>query len=928
MLLSRAGAQAPTNRLPGNRFTQPVDVNFQYLVDSTNRLALGNVVNHQSGWQTIAGPAPMLILGFTTHPVWCRFTLQQATDSTHTYAFELTNFYVDSLTLYQPDSVTGWRIQHTGDFIPFVKRNPKTRYPTLYVTLSGKKPQTCYVRVLSSQHHSYNLRVWDQNTFVSNRLPDMDRYVLFTLAFIISLFLLSLLLFMHRFAVLRAYSLWGLAVCMCSLFASSYSSIIFPTSPYWAHTSHYVTVGLLLPTLAYYVIQACQLSLYLPRLVWLYRGFGGIGLLYVGLSFFVRHPYITWGLIASLAIMMGFTLALLIALYSGGRRPAIWNVIALLLLSPIYTYFYGRNAGFFTGSFSEESLRFVMLLSTIAEPFFVVMMLWQATRERIRTADNLSLEQTQRENIQALDKLKTDFFTNVSHELRTPVTLLLGPLQTLHSRFPDNELYALMHRNASRLQTLINQLLDLAKLDARQMKNLLAPGNLASDLRTWVALFDSLAASRSITLSLHQNQDSWSAQYDADKVEKILTNLLSNAIKNTSAGGSVKVEAMYNSTGVVVEVHDTGVGIASEDLGHLFDRFYQGVGANRLEVGTGVGLALTYELVQLLGGIITVRSQLGEGTTFRVSLPIQGEVGQPVPSENGQRVNHYASSLSVDSELMYESATLIGDALYTEGQISADKPLLLLVEDNDDLRTYIRMILAPHYTLLEAKDGQQGLAMALDTIPELIVTDLMMPRLDGLDLCRALRTDIRTDHISVIMLTARAAIEDRLAGLETGADDYLTKPFLPAELLLRLQNLRRRQAALRTYWQRTLINPLSESIPAFYEVPEQERPETPAFLKQLYAVLEQHLDEPEFEVEQLADELALSSRTLTRKLKGLLNVTTRDVIRDYRLRRGNDMLDEGIQPTQVAYAVGFGSLSAFGRAYKEQYGHAPSTRKG
>jgi signal transduction histidine kinase/CheY-like chemotaxis protein/AraC-like DNA-binding protein len=927
----KADAQQAINPLPIAHSEKPVGLTCQYIVDSTDRLSIQQLTNRSIRWQSTTDPS--LILGFTTHPVWCRFTVQQPTASPRNYAFELTNFYVDSLTLYQPDSLSGWWVQYTGDLIPFALRNPRTRYPALFVTLKGTNPKTFYARILSSQHHNYAWRAWDHATFTTDRLPDVERYILFTSVFMSMLFLLALLLFMRHFVVLRSYALWGLSVCISVLFGSGYSNILFPNSPYWAHTCHFVSVGLLLPSLAYYVVQACHIPRLLPRLVWLYIGFGSLGILYAGLSFFVRHPYITWTLIAALAIMMELSLALLIALYIRGIRPAIWNILSLLFLLPIFIYFYGRNAGFFPGSLKEESLKFLLFLSTVSEPFFVVMMLWQATRERIRTADHLNLEKSKRENIQTLDKLKTDFFTNVSHELRTPITLLLGPLQTLHSRFPDNELYAIMNRNAGRLQTLINQLLDLAKLDARQMQNVPAPGNLADDLRIWVALFDSLAQNRSVTLTLQQNQPSWPALYDSDKVEKILTNLLSNALKYTPVSGAVRVEALYTSMGVTIDVHNTGDGVAPEDLSHLFDRFYQGTGANRIEVGTGVGLALTYELVQLLGGTITVTSQHTEGTTFRVVLPIQSGTEQALPGRKSQ-LSHTStrSPQLIDvNPFAEDSQVVITNSLYANGSdVQTDKPLLLLVEDNEDLRAYIRMILVPHFTLLEAIDGQQGLDIALDRLPELIVTDLMMPRLNGLDLCLALRADPRTDHIPIVMLTAKAAIEDRLSGLGTGADEYLTKPFLPAELLVRLQNLRRRQATLRNHWQRILAGPIPQPEPFRQGKPETVEPsisETPAFLKHLYAILEDHLDQPNFEVEELADALALSSRTLNRKLKALLDLNTRETIRNYRLKRGNEMLEQGVQPTQVAYAVGFGSLSSFGRAYKDQYGFAPSVRK-
>ncbi|GAB3881041.1 ATP-binding protein [Spirosoma agri] len=925
-------AQIPVTQVPVPPLPTPIDLQFQYLVDSTNQLTIGQLTNQSNHWKSVGDGT--LILGFTTHPVWCRFTVQQARPAAYPYALELTNFYVDSLTLYQSDSLATWQVQYSGDLIPFALRTPSSRFPTVYVSLSGTTPVTFYARVLSTQHHGYQWRIWDRATFITNRLPDIDRYIMFSLAIMLSLFQLALLVFMRHYVVLRSYAQFALVVCLSVFFASGNSNVLFPHSPYWAHTSHFITVGLLLPSLSYYVVQAYQLPQHRPRLVWVYVGFGSLGILYAVLSLFVRHPYITWVIIAALAIMMGFTLLLLLVLFFSGIRPAIWNVLALVLTLPIYTYFYGRNAGFFPGSMHEETLKFLLMLCFALEPVFVVIMLWQATRERVQAANRLTIEQAHRETIQALDRLRTDFFTNVSHELRTPVTLLLGPVQTLHTRFPDNELYALMYRNATRLQTLINQLLDLAKLDANQMRNLPTAGDLADHMHSWITQFDALAQKRSITLTVRQNQANWLALYDADKVEKIVTNLLSNALKHTPDGGVITVKALYSTTGLTLEVEDTGAGMDAEVLAHLFDRFYQGAKTNRLEAGTGVGLSLTYELVQLLGGTITVNSQLGKGSLFCVSLPVEKSTGYPLGNEFGPSIHQPTINKSLERELIESVGTLPAEAAFSSEEFSnerePEKPLLLVVEDDYDLRTYIRMTLTPYYAVLEAVDGQQGLEMALDAQPDLIITDLMMPRLDGLDLCRALRADCRTDHIPLIMLTAKVTIENRLAGLETGADEYLTKPFIPAELILRLQNIRRRQAALQTRWQQTVAGlSLSSAIrsPDNQRTPDPLPDELPNFLKQVYAILEQHLDQSDLDVDYLADALSLGSRTLNRKLKVVLGLNTRETIRSYRLQRGSDMLEQGVSPTQVAYAVGFGSLSAFGRAYKEQYGHAPSARQ-
>jgi signal transduction histidine kinase/DNA-binding response OmpR family regulator len=921
-------AQPLLNALPKAGIGKPTQLRVEYIIDSTDHLAIDQLSSPQIRWQTTKNPT--LVLGFLTHPVWCRFTLQSTRASPRELALELTNLYVDSLTLYQPKASGGWQTQYTGDLIPFARRYPMTRNPAFYISLSGTAPQTFYARITLNQHHNYKWQLWDKKTFDAVRLPDLERYVTLAVTLMLLLFTLALLLFMYRIAVLRAYALWGITFCLSVLFGYGNSNLYFPHSPYWAHVSYYVSVGLILAGFSYYVVQACRLPQVLPRLVWLYIGFGSIGLAYAGLSFFYRHAYLTWALIATLTILLGFTFALVVALLLSGNRPAIWNVLVILLLSPIYTYFYGRNAGFFSGFIGEELLQILTLFSIVAEPFFFVMILWQATRERIQAIEVLTVEKAQRTYIQHLDQLKTDFFTNVSHELRTPVTLLLGPLRTLHNRFPENELYAIMHRNASRLQTLINQLLDLAKLDAHQLKNSLTVGKLTDDIRGWVTQFTLLANSRSVSLTLQQSQESWYGLYDADKVEKIIVNLLSNALKFTPTGGSVALEIAYTPEGVTIAVRDTGIGVRPEEIEHLFDRFYQTREGTQLEAGTGVGLALTYELIQLLAGTITVNSQPGEGTTFTVTLPIQQQFDDQ--SLDKTAVNQSLTGGPVLTSPIIDSVERLDINSLADPPLAEQtrKPSLLVVEDNEDLRAYIRMTLSSQYHVTEAKDGQQGLAMAFDKLPDLIITDLMMPKLDGLDLSRALRADPRTNHIPLVMLTAKATVEDRLAGFEVGADDYLSKPFLPFELIIRLQNLLRRQAVLRDYLRRTLIGPADEPSELIQENTKEPIPQTAEstqFLDQLYTILEQNLDRTDFDAEQLAHSLALSSRTLSRKLNVVLGLSTGETMRTYRLRRGKELLKQGMPPTQVAYAVGFGSLSAFGRAYKAQYGHTPSTQQ-
>ncbi|MBO0935836.1 response regulator [Fibrella sp. HMF5335] len=401
--------------------------------------------------------------------------------------------------------------------------------------------------------------------------------------------------------------------------------------------------------------------------------------------------------------------------------------------------------------------------------------------EKATAEQALLLEREQRNVAQ----LRAHFFTNVSHEFRTPLTLLIGPLAQLIQENPLNSTFQLMHRQATRLLTLVNQLLDLTKLDAGQLRPHLMPGHLPRFLRGLAGSFSSLADSRDVRLLIETDEQPPTALYDSDKVEKIVQNLIANALKFTPAGGLVRFSYHYDATRqqATIQVADTGPGIAPEQQARIFERFYQS--PQTVQSGTGIGLALVQELVAVLGGQVSLSSPPGEGATFTLLLPVSetsaSEAGEAVLTEdNGAptRPNNHAASLAQPYTPAAESDT---------GLI--ELPLLLLIDDNADVREYLRMLFASSYRVLEASTGRSGLAVASELLPDMVVSDLMMPDMDGLAFCHHLRHNPATDHIPVILLTAKADVDSRIEGLRTGADDYLAKPFHPVELQTRVQNL-------------------------------------------------------------------------------------------------------------------------------------------
>lgn len=540
---------------------------------------------------------------------------------------------------------------------------------------------------------------------------------------------------------------------------------------------------------------------------------------------------------------------------------------------------------------------YVMIISGLAYFWYKIQL------NRVRLEEQVLYQGREATRLAELDTLKTRFFTNISHEFRTPLTLLLGPIADLVKKYPQETLLPLMQRNASRLQTLINQLLDLSKLEAGQMELQLQEADLAGFVNNMLASFESLAQSRNIQFEHAQNHRHFNTRFDADKLEKILSNLLSNAFKFTPPGGKVALSVEYRPQNLKICVQDTGIGIAAERLPRVFDRFYQVDDSQKRNYeGTGIGLALVKELVRVMQGEIQVESVAGKGTTFTLHLP-----HWPCATQTAA-VAQDLSNVVIVGELGAVAKTNIIP-------ISDERELLLIVEDNEDLRTYIRDIFAQQYQVIEAKDGQEGLEKTLEAIPDLIICDLMMPRLDGLGFCQASKSNPMSHHIPVIMLTARATLEDRLEGLEMGADDYLAKPFNRSELETRVRNLIRQRQLLQQKYSSS--NPL-DIQPKVLSMDEK-------FLQQTLEIMDQHLDQSSFDVEAFAQAMHMTPVQLRRKLKALTNQTITEYVRNHRLDKAAILLRSKTGTvSQIAYQVGFESLSYFSKMFFEKFGKTPS----
>lgn len=540
--------------------------------------------------------------------------------------------------------------------------------------------------------------------------------------------------------------------------------------------------------------------------------------------------------------------------------------------------------------------------------------------QRLKTKKNRQLLEKEQE----VEKMQSRFFTNITHEFRTPLTLILAPIATMSEKISDPRLSQqlnIMKKNGRRLLTLVNQLLDLSKLESGNLKLNVAPGNIISIIKGVTMSFQSLAESKQIELLVNSEAREPILYFDQDKIEKVLSNLLSNAFKFTPPGGRIQVIVQSPAIAknkdlkeyLQIIVKDTGKGIPADKAAHIFNRFYQADDSLVREYeGSGIGLALTKEFIDLHHGSIEVFSQETKGTEMVLRLPMGKE-------------HFIAAGIKVqdkieDSFLQEEENTLpiiSGNDDFNEGTSpDQQKPIVLLIEDNADVRQYIKEILMEHYTVIQAADGEAGVEIAGEQIPDLILSDVMMPKMNGYQVCKILKNAEKTSHIPIILLTAKASIESKLEGLQTAADDYLTKPFVSGELLARVHNLIQSRKKLREKFRGQIILKPSEIVSSSIDE---------VFLNRLMKIVEENMGDDLFGVERLSDKMGMSRSQLHRKLNALIGKGPSQLIRSFRLNRAHDLLKvNATTPAEIAYTVGFSSPSYFSKCFREQFGYTPS----
>ncbi len=572
----------------------------------------------------------------------------------------------------------------------------------------------------------------------------------------------------------------------------------------------------------------------------------------------------------------------------------------------------------------------------------------------------LELETVEAVKYKEINRMKSHFFANISHEFRTPLTLILGPSENILTEAPSENTIkqaGAIKRNANRLLGLINQLLDLSKLEAGKVELKALKSNIVSFVKGITMSFESIAERKDITLKVKSSSDEIELYFDKEKMTKIMSNLLMNAFKFTPEGGEIIVSISKSHSELVsesseiasfknqmlkqaslsarqvqhdncveIKVKDTGIGIPEEELPKLFDRFYQvDSSQTREHEGTGIGLALTKELVELHHGAISVESKLGDWTEFKIELPTGKAhltddeiVEEPVILTPLEREKNLSEQFVYD--MIKEDSS--SQTPQNDNELDEGRYIILVVEDNTDVREFIKDSLGNAFQIEEAANGEQGVRKAEQIIPDLIISDVMMPKMDGNELTRILKNDEKTSHIPIILLTAKSEQESKLEGLKTGADDYLTKPFDTKELQIRINNLINIRRKLQQKFSRADVIPLKKEAEKKLSNLEE------LFMSKVMAVIENHLSEEEFSIEQFGKEVGMSRVQLHRKLKVLSGKSASNYLRSVRLNKAKKMIEEEKgNISEIAYSVGFSSPQYFTRCFKEEFGFSPSDLK-
>ena len=560
-----------------------------------------------------------------------------------------------------------------------------------------------------------------------------------------------------------------------------------------------------------------------------------------------------------------------------------------------------------------------MILAILVIAIFYLLAILIRNREKLKT--NLKLERIKADKDRELDAMKLKFYSNISHEFRTPLTLILGPVENIIKEKIDTteakSQLKIIRKNAERLLRLINQLLDLSKIESGYMKLSVKRGDIINFIGNIAETFNYRAEKLNIGYKQDFETTEFICWFDPDKIEKILYNLLSNAFKYAGEGGDVKLEVSFNQRNepkeglimdnLVLKVLDNGIGISSEDLNKIFNQFYQADSDEENNPGTGIGLTLTKQLTEIHKGTIDVESEQGRGSVFTVQIPVsRGGYSENEIDRKEIPVNLVFKTEEIDNERCQQK-----DLNREENEDSAT---LLIIDDDPDIRDYIHGQLRNNYNIHTAANGLEGFEKISNKMPDIILCDVMMPEMNGFELCKKLKSSDELKHIPILLLTAKTGVENKLLGLAAGADDYILKPFYIEEVKLKIKNIleHRRNDNIRRIIK---LSPSEVEI----TLPDEK------FIKKALKIVENYIDDSEFSIKRFSQEMGTSRMQLYRKIDALTNQTVKEFIRDIRLERASQLLrKKAFTVNEIAYMVGFREISYFRKCFKEKYGLTPT----
>ncbi len=525
----------------------------------------------------------------------------------------------------------------------------------------------------------------------------------------------------------------------------------------------------------------------------------------------------------------------------------------------------------------------------------------------VNLKNKLWLEHKEKEQIEELGRLKLQFFTNISHEIRTPLTLIIGPLKEMIKKGNNSDNLNTIFRNASRLKILVDQILDFSKIENQMMKIQLVEKDIVEIVRNSLSNFSDMAVQKGINLVLESGLTRCVCNTDEDKIDKIITNIISNSVKNTPEGGIIKTVISYDKPTELLNIiiSDTGCGIAPEEIKHIFERFFTSANTSIVKPGTGIGLNLTQKLVEMLNGTINVESESGKGTKFTIQLPV-----------DIIHADHKPVSLNlVEKEKMMPD---LQNGRHLMSKMNHDKTVLI-IDDNEEMCNYVASILSSRYNIITETDSESALKNLSAIMPDIIISDVMMPVIDGFGLCSTIKNDLRFCHIPVILLTAKVTINDQISGYETGADDYIFKPFDGELLLARVKNLLAKKENLR----RQLIG--SDGV---INTKAQISSLDSTFIEKIMQLINQHYSDPEFNVNHIIDKIGMSRSVFYGKFKALSNHSINDLIINFRLKKAEELIrTSGLTISEIAHECGFYDPAYFSRVFRKTYHVSPSDYK-